>query len=80
MQVELIDSKAAHIANTICNASRECFDEKQFMEFCKERLDEDSIRSAVETNQVVDKDVHGLAIARRRECLEVIAKARGEDA
>lgn len=43
MQVELIDSKAAHIANTICNASRECFNEKQFMEFCKERLDEDGM-------------------------------------
>jgi hypothetical protein len=38
----------------------------------------DSIRGAVESNQVVDKDVHGLAVARMNEIRAVIAKARGE--
>lgn len=35
----------------------------------------DTIRGAVESNQVVDKDVHGLAVSRRDACLAAL----GED-
>jgi len=40
----------------------------------------DSIRGAVESNQVVDKDVHGLSVARRNEFDTIISKHGGRDA
>jgi len=41
---DLRDTQAKFIAMTISNACDECFNETQFMDFCRERLDEDEMK------------------------------------